>query len=106
MSAARDSDQRNGCIFAALLVTFAGSGLLTWVAVWSGLMHLRGWGFVAAGAMATFGSVIPGYWPYLGADTCIRLWGWPSPWAWAAVVPSQAALVAMIVLMDRSSSSR
>ena len=65
-------------------------------------MHLRGWGFVGAGFAATFGAIVPGYWPYLGADACIRLWDWPPLMAWIAVIPSQAAVVGMIALLQRA----
>ncbi len=100
-------DQTKGCsaIIAALLFTL--SSLITFSAVWSGLVHGRGWSFLGAGAATFVSSIVPGVWAWLGATGAQSAWGWPALVAWLACLPSQGVWLIWLIagLRERATTN-
>lgn len=99
-------DHTKGCLGIVAVLTFAASAIITFFAVWSGLMHGHGWGFIKAGAVTLASSIVPGVWAWLGAMGAQSAWGWSPITAWLACVPSQGFWLLCLVLGVREMLSQ
>jgi hypothetical protein len=91
-------DHTKGCLGIVAVLTFAASAVITFFAVWSGLMHGHGWSFMKAGTATIGSSLIPGLWAWLGVSGAQTAWSWSPVAAWLACLPSQGFWVLWLVL--------